>query len=88
MIPGVHETLRVKGTARISRDPALTAASVADGKEPKSLLIVTVHWAFIHCGKAIHRCRIWEPDYRVDQHDWTLARATLENSIESTVKLR
>jgi uncharacterized protein len=88
MIPGVHETLRLKGTARISRDRALIAASIADGKEPKSLLIVTVHWAFIHCGKALNRSRVWEPDYRVDLKDWVLARATLENSVDSTVKLR
>lgn len=88
VIPGVHETLRLKGTARISRDPALIAASIADGKEPKSLLIVTVHWAFIHCGKALNRGRVWQSDYRVDQKDWTLARATLENSTDSTVTLR
>jgi PPOX class probable FMN-dependent enzyme len=87
-IPGVHESLRLKGTAHISRDAGLIAACVADGKEPKSLLVVRVHWAFIHCGKALNRSRVWESDYRVDQKDWTLARATLENSIESTVKLR
>lgn len=88
MIPGVHESLRVKGTATISRDPELIAASVVDGKPPKSMLVVSVYWAFIHCGKALNRSRVWQEDYFVDANKWKLARGTLENSYESDVKLR
>src|SRR3954470_1008269 len=32
MIPAVHETLRIKGRARISRDPELIEAAIVDGK--------------------------------------------------------
>ena len=88
MIPGVHESLRIKGTAIMSRDPDLIAASVVDGKAPKTMLVVSVYWAFIHCGKALTRSRVWTQDHFVDKDKWKLARATLENSFESAVKLR
>lgn len=88
MIPGVHESLRIKGTATMSRDPELIAASIVDGKAPKTMLVVSVYWAFIHCGKALTRSRVWQEDYFVDKDKWKLARATLENSFESAVKLR
>jgi PPOX class probable FMN-dependent enzyme len=88
MIPGVHESLRIKGTAIMSRDPELIAASVVEGKAPKTMLVVSVYWAFIHCGKALNRSRVWTPDHFVDKDKWKLARATLENSFESAVKLR
>jgi len=88
MIPGVHESLRIKGTAIMSRDPELIAASVVDGKPPKTMLVVSVYWAFIHCGKALNRSRVWQDDYFVDANKWKLARGTLENSYESAVKLR
>lgn len=87
-IPGVHESLRIKGTAIMSREPELIAASTVDGKAPKTMLVVSVYWAFIHCGKALTRSRVWTQDYFVDKDKWKLARATLENSFESAVKLR
>jgi uncharacterized protein len=88
MIPGVHESLRIKGTATMSRDPELIAASIVDEKPPKTMLVVSVYWAFIHCGKALTRSRVWQGDYFVDKDKGKLARATLENSNESAVKLR
>jgi len=80
LIPGVHESLRIKGTASISRDADLLAASTVDGKAPKSMLLVSVYWAFIHCGKALHRSRVWEDEYRMSSRQWRLLRGTLENS--------
>jgi PPOX class probable FMN-dependent enzyme len=60
LVPGVAETLRVHGTARITTDPALRAAHVAQGKEPATLLVVTVRELFMQCGKALMRSRLWE----------------------------
>jgi PPOX class probable FMN-dependent enzyme len=59
LVPGVAETLRVHGTARITTDPALRAAHVAQGKEPATLLVVTVRELFMQCGKALMRSRLW-----------------------------
>src|SRR6202167_4116177 len=45
LIPGVGETMRVIGRAKISTDPKLTESFIIDGKAPKSVLIVTVEKA-------------------------------------------
>ncbi len=87
VVPGLIESLRIKGTAVISRDPALLAAAVLDGKEPKTCIVVTVRECFFHCGKAISRSRVWHDDYRADPKAWRFARGTLENSATTEVSL-
>lgn len=64
-IPGVRETLRVNGRARISTEPALLAAMPAQGKLPSSALIVAVEEVFFHCGKALIRSELWNPERHV-----------------------
>jgi uncharacterized protein len=88
MIPGVHESLRIKGTARLSREPEHLAAAEAQGQQPNTVIVVTVTWAFIHCGKALNRSKIWEDDYRASPKAWLLARSTLENSTVADIDLR
>ena len=87
MIPGVHETLRIKGTARLSREPEHLAAAELQGKQPNTVIVVTVTWAFIHCGKALNRSKVWENDYRASSKAWLLARSTLENSTVADLDL-
>ena len=59
LIPGVGETLRVHGTARITTDPALRARFAAAGKEPATVLLVTVREVYAHCAKALMRSGLW-----------------------------
>jgi PPOX class probable FMN-dependent enzyme len=61
LVPGVHETLRVNGRARISADPALLARFTVDGKEPRTVMVVTVQEAFIQCARALVRSDLWNP---------------------------
>lgn len=67
LIPGVNETLRVNGRARITVDPALLAALSHQGKPPVSALVVTVEEAFLHCAKALLRARLWDSAAQVDR---------------------
>jgi PPOX class probable FMN-dependent enzyme len=67
-IPGVDETLRVNGVAEITRDPALLQRWQVDGKQPTSVLRVSVREAYLHCGKALIRSRLWRGDYKVERH--------------------
>jgi PPOX class probable FMN-dependent enzyme len=64
-IPGIEETVRVNGTARLSRDPALLAGSSVQGKVPGMMIVVTVREAFYHCSKALKRAKLWQEDYRL-----------------------
>ena len=64
-VPGFDETLRLNGVAEISMDAALLSRWEVDGKRPKSALVVTVQEAFLHCGRALIRSRLWHEDYKV-----------------------
>lgn len=61
MVPGVVETLRVEGRARLSTDDALRVATALDDRLPWGALVLDVEQAFVHCGKAFKRSRLWEP---------------------------
>jgi uncharacterized protein len=67
LIPGVGETMRVNGTAKISIDPALTESFAMNGKVPKCVLVVTVQTAYFQCTKAIIRSKLWDPASKVDR---------------------
>jgi PPOX class probable FMN-dependent enzyme len=60
LIPGVGETLRVNGTARISTDPALLARFAVDGKAPTCVLVIAVETVFFQCARALRRSRLWQ----------------------------
>jgi uncharacterized protein len=66
-IPGIEETVRVNGTARLSHDPDLLAASAVQGKTPLMMIVITVREAFYHCSKALKRARLWQDDYRLNR---------------------
>src|SRR5271154_4754485 len=80
-IPGIDETLRINGTARLSQDRELLAAAAVNGREPRLVIIVTVKEAFLHCGKALKRSKLWHDDYRVDKRAFpTLGRMIVEQT--------
>ena len=65
LIPGFDETARINGTARLSVDPRLLDAMSAEGKPPRSVLVIKVHEAYLHCAKAFRRSRLWDPTAHV-----------------------
>ena len=67
LIPGVGETMRINGSARISTDPKLTESFAMNGKVPKCVLAVTVERAYFQCTKAIIRSKLWDPKSIVDR---------------------
>ncbi|MEA2196526.1 MAG: uncharacterized protein QOJ25_577 [Solirubrobacteraceae bacterium] len=62
LIPGLGETLRVNGRARMTRDPALIAPLATGGRPAQLALVVTVEQAYLHCAKCILRSRLWDPE--------------------------
>ncbi|MCJ2012710.1 pyridoxamine 5'-phosphate oxidase family protein [Methylobacterium sp. J-076] len=61
-VPGIDETLRVKGAGEITRDPAVLEPLAAQGKVPAVGLVVRVREVMFHCGKALIRSRLWNPE--------------------------
>jgi PPOX class probable FMN-dependent enzyme len=65
LIPGIGETIRVNGQARVSVDPALKARFAVDGKEPRSVLVVAVERVYFQCSRAVVRAGLWDPAVQV-----------------------
>lgn len=61
LIPGVGETLRVRGRADICVDPELLASFAVDGKAPLCVLRIAVDTVFFQCARSILRARLWHP---------------------------
>lgn len=59
LIPGIKETLRVNGDAKIVRDERVLELLSCQGKIPSFAIIVHVKEAFMHCAKCIIRSNLW-----------------------------
>jgi PPOX class probable FMN-dependent enzyme len=70
MIPGVDETLRVNGRATIVDDPATLAPMAVNGRTPRLAVRIDITDAFIHCGRALKRARLWDPNTAVDRESF------------------
>lgn len=67
LIPGVDETLRVNGRAGLTRQPDLLAPLAVKDKAPELGILVEVEEAYLHCGKAMIRARLWDPASRIER---------------------
>jgi uncharacterized protein len=67
LIPGVGETLRVNGTARITADEELRRSMTFRDKVPNVVLVIDVESVYFHCSKAILRSDLWNPDKHVER---------------------
>lgn len=82
LIPGVNETLRVNGRARITRDEALLAPLAVQEKRPKTALVVEIDEVYLHCPKAFIRSRLWDPEAQLDRAQFPTMGQMLADQIE------
>lgn len=66
-VPGIDETLRVNGTARLLTDTGALQDSAVAGRVPRTGLVIAVEEAFFHCAKALRRSRLWVPAAQVER---------------------
>lgn len=64
-VPGLDETLRVGGDAKLSADADLLARMIEFGKLPRAVLDIDVREVYFHCGKALMRSKLWLSESRV-----------------------
>jgi PPOX class probable FMN-dependent enzyme len=67
LIPGVDETLRVNGRARLVDDAALLDRFKDDKRTPRLLIEVKVEDAYLHCAKALMRSKLWDASSKVER---------------------
>jgi PPOX class probable FMN-dependent enzyme len=61
-VPGMIETLRINGSAYITDDPALMTMLEQDHVVPALATVVNVEQVYLHCGRALLRSRLWDPE--------------------------
>ncbi len=66
-IPGVTETLRVNGRARIVTRPEILELFEVNNRVPAVAIQVETQEVFLHCSKALIRSRLWQDDAKVDR---------------------
>jgi uncharacterized protein len=69
LIPGVNDTFRVNGRARIVDDPELLADSEVEGKAPQLGILVQVEEAYTQCPKAFLRSELWNPERHIERSE-------------------
>ena len=65
LIPGVDETLRVNGRARLVDDVSLLESFRNEKRAPKLVIEVKVEDVYLHCAKALMRSKLWDTDLQV-----------------------
>ena len=69
LIPGVNDTFRVNGRARIVDDAELLGESEVEGKVPQLGILVKVEEAYTQCPKAFLRSELWNPERHIDRSE-------------------
>ena len=71
LIPGVNETFRIRGEGEITMDRNLLEPVALNGKIPQAGLIVHVKEAYLHCGKAILRSKLWKSEFNSGEKEFS-----------------
>jgi len=66
LVPGSGNALRINGRAVLSAAPDLLADFAVDGKEPRSVAVVSIDAVYFQCARAIVRARLWDAEAQVD----------------------
>ncbi|MCC7080390.1 MAG: pyridoxamine 5'-phosphate oxidase family protein [Burkholderiales bacterium] len=67
MLPGMDETLRVNGTAKLLDTAEVLAQFPREKNPPRAVLAVSIEEAYLHCAKALMRSKLWSADHRIER---------------------
>ena len=70
LVPGMNETLRVNGNAKITTDKNILESLSVEGKAPRSALEIIIEEAYLQCAKALIRSKLWEEDYKIERKNF------------------
>ena len=80
-VPGMNETLRVKGKAEIITDAETLEPMTWKRRASLSGLKITVEEALLHCGRALIRSRLWDPGVQIDRSTYPTYGQVLADQI-------
>jgi uncharacterized protein len=67
LVPGVDETLRINGRARLREDAPCLQSFADEKRTPRLVIEVDVEEAYLHCAKSLMRSKLWSGEARVQR---------------------
>jgi len=62
VVPGSNNVIRVNGTAVVSLEPDLLGRFDQKGRQPRSVVVISIAEIYSQCARALMRARIWSSD--------------------------
>lgn len=82
-VPGLNETLRVNGRARIVTDAAVLQSMAIRGTiVPSSAMEVTIEQVYFHCGRSLLRARLWNAEHQVKRDEFPLLGTIIADQVK------
>jgi PPOX class probable FMN-dependent enzyme len=81
LIPGVDETLRVNGHARISTSIEHLGLFSNDQNPAKTCIEITIKEVFLHCAKALMRSELWASKSKIDRSKFPTMGAMINDQL-------
>ncbi len=69
LVPGIGETMRVNGTARLSTNIDLRQSFAMEGKLPACIIVITVLEIYTQCQKALVRSKLWDAAMQIPRSE-------------------
>ena len=66
LIPGSNTTMRVNGRAVLRIDQEMTQRFTMDGRDPRSVVVITIEEVYSQCARAVLRADLWNPEKFAD----------------------
>ena len=83
LVPGMNETLRINGKARVITDEKLLKPMPVKGKSPKSALIVEIDEVYMHCAKALMRSHLWDSERHIERSSFPTLGQVFKDQVGS-----
>ncbi|MEO0390100.1 MAG: pyridoxamine 5'-phosphate oxidase family protein [Pseudomonadota bacterium] len=62
MVPGSNTVVRLNGTGVVTTDPEMTGRFDVQGKQPRSVIVITIAEIYTQCARATLRAGLWQRD--------------------------
>lgn len=82
LIPGVDETLRINGRAKISIAPEILSKFDQENKPPISAIVIELEEVFLHCAKALMRSHLWDARFQIERDDFPSMGQMLKDQMD------
>jgi PPOX class probable FMN-dependent enzyme len=81
LIPGVDETLRINGFARISTSVDHLSLFSNEPNPPKTCIEITIKEVFLHCAKALMRSKLWSSNSVIERSTFPTMGAMINDQL-------